>query len=147
MSRDQKPVQTEDAVPTVAHFAAKIDSYGFMHLGNAEAPKDASELARVLIAHKAWLESIADPLVAISGQRARLTRADLRGANLARRDLRGADLAGANLEGATLQGSLLNLADLAGANLKNADLRGAKLDQTILEGACLEGAMLDDIEL
>ncbi len=55
------------------------------------------ELSLILDKHKKWLNG--DP----DGERANLSRADLRGANLSRTDLRGANLYGANLSRANLR--------------------------------------------
>ena len=87
------------------------------------------ELARILAAHKAWLND--EP----GGSRANLSRADLSGANLiganlSRANLRRADLSGANLRQTDLIG-----ADLSGANLIGANLIGANLSRANLSGA------------
>lgn len=54
------------------------------------------ELSLILDKHKKWLNG--DP----DGERANLSRADLRGANLSRTDLRGANLSRANLRAGEL---------------------------------------------
>ncbi len=69
------------------------------------------ELAKILEAHRKWVESEGK-----EGERANLYRANLQEA-----DLRGAKLQGADLRGANLQG-----ANLGGANLQGANLGGAK---------------------
>ena len=67
-------------------------------------------IGEILQAHKAWLNN--EP----GGNRADLSRADLRGADLSRADLRGADLSEADLRWADLSG-----ADLRGADLSRAE--------------------------
>jgi len=89
--------------------------------------------------------------------RAKLTGADLNGANLARvrltyADLTGADLRGANLIRARLIGADLNRADLfdvdfTGANLADANLAGADLRAANLTDAKLTGAKFTDANL
>jgi uncharacterized protein YjbI with pentapeptide repeats len=95
---------------------------------------------------------------------ARLSRADMRGANLAdarlgppeggnelktpqQTDLSGALLAGANLQRADLSRVNLSFADLTGANLAGANLGGADLSHAVLTGANLAGTNLADADL
>ena len=87
------------------------------------------KLQEILAAHKLWLQTDGK-----QGQRANLTRADLR-----RAFLTGADLRGANLWGADLR-----RADLTGAVLRGAFLTGADLTRANLWGAFLAGADLTD---
>ena len=68
--------------------------------------------------------------------------ADLRMANLSDVDLYGADLRMANLSGANLYGADLRRANLSGANLYGADLYGADLRMANLSGVDLYGADL-----
>jgi len=67
---------------------------------------NAKDLQTILDLHNLWLEGNAN------GQKANLSRADLREA----------DLNGANLREADLNGADLSRADLRGANLSGADL-------------------------
>ena len=109
------------------------------------------ELKKILEEHEKWLEN------PMTGKKAFLHNADLRGANLSgaylyNADLRGADLRSANLWGADLSGADLHNADLRGANLSgaylyNADLRGADLRSANLWGADLSGANLRGADL
>jgi uncharacterized protein YjbI with pentapeptide repeats len=127
------------------------------------------EIAEILRKHKLWLKGDKD------GVFAKLTGADLAGANLSGADLRGtnlfkaglagadlrnanllsaslaaADLSGAILVNANLSGAILVNADLAGAdlrdaNLRDADLRGAKLHLADLRGAIIQDTQSDDL--
>ena len=88
---------------------------------------EASKLKEILEKHKMWLNDEE------GGERANLSRADLRGAdlreaNLSRADLRGADLLDTDLRGADLRGADLRDADLLDTDLRGADLREADLD-------------------
>lgn len=83
-------------------------------------------LAEILTKHRAWLND------EDGGERADLSREDLRGANLSGANLREADLSKANLSRANLSEANLSRADLSGANLSRANLSGAKgLLQTV----------------
>ena len=66
---------------------------------------------------------------------ARLSGANLQGADLRNFGLNGSDLSRANLRGADLRQADLTGVNLAGANLNGADMSGAKLDATQLGGA------------
>ncbi len=68
------------------------------------------KLAKILEAHRMWVESEGK-----EGERADLSGANLQGANLTQ-----ANLQGANLTGANLQGAKLPFANLQGANLREA---------------------------
>jgi len=96
-----------------------------------------TELARILSAHEAWVDSRGD-----SGRRADLAGADLRGVDLRDAVLSGAVLRGADLRDALLGRAQLRAADLEGANLGNANLSGAMLESADLTGANLENAKL-----
>ena len=84
---------------------------------------------------------------------AKLSGANLLGANLAGADmtcanLRGADLrGGANLLGANLAGADMTCANLRGANLRGANLLGANLAGANLYGANLRGSNMSDAKL
>lgn len=75
---------------------------------------------------------------------ARLSRANLSGADLQRGRWEEADLSGANLSGANLEKVTLEKANLSGANLSGADLRGAAFEGANLRGANFTGANLTD---
>lgn len=128
--------------PSVADYAAKLESCWALPLPRQFLPKNQHELDEVLDTHRIWTLSVQDPKAPLAGSRGILRGADLRGMNLARRDLRAIDLRGANLEGANLAHSDLTLAALNGANLRNADLKGACLRYTDLDGADIEGTVL-----
>ena len=100
------------------------------------------ELKTILEQHELWLDSNEK-----EGKRARLSGADLAGAdltdaNLSYANLRGADLTGADLIRANLRGACLYGANLIVANLRGANLRGANLIVANLRGANLRGANL-----
>ncbi len=95
------------------------------------------ELAKILEAHRKWVESEGK-----EGERANLYRANLQGANLYRANLQGADLREANLQGADLREANLQRADLREANLQGADLREANLQGADLFAANLQRAYL-----
>ena len=80
------------------------------------------KLAKILEAHRMWVESEGK-----EGERADLSGANLSGAYLFRANLQGADLHGANLQWAPLREANLQGAELWGANLQGANLRGANL--------------------
>jgi hypothetical protein len=69
--------------------------------------------------------------------KARLERADLRGAHLLRADLRKSDLKACKLDHADLVAAQLNEADLQDASLVSADLFGADLTMANLRGTNL----------
>jgi uncharacterized protein YjbI with pentapeptide repeats len=107
---------------------------------------DIDILKAILDKHKAWLYG--EP----GGERAYLSRADLRFAELHRADLRGAhlryaDLHGADLRGADLRGADLCGANLCGANMSRANLCGAYLREANLCGADLRFADLREADL
>lgn len=93
----------------------------------AEALREisAGELEGIFKAHRKWLESGEQ-----EGQRA----------NLSRVDLRGVDLRDANLQAATLRGANLQAVDLRGANLQGARLQRVDLQEAKLQKANLKGA-------
>ena len=126
-----------ELLPGIEEFATKIQSMSRLIPAERRPIADAGELTLVLRLHAIWLGSLADPALAVQGQRACLREADLRGAMLANMDLRGADFSGANLAGANLSGALLDFADLSCANLQGADLRGARMEGTVMSGAQL----------
>jgi hypothetical protein len=75
-------------------------------------------------------------------RRARLSKADLRGADLSNADLAYADLRLANLEGANLAFADLKQAELDFAKLGQADLRASRLKGVSAEDADFSGANL-----
>ncbi len=79
------------------------------------------KLAKILEAHRKWVESEGK-----EGERADLNDANLQKANLYGANLQGAYLDGANLQKAILRGANLQKAFLGGANLQGATLVGAK---------------------
>ena len=83
----------------------------------------------VMNSHAKWLMGDS------AGERADLSRANLRWADLSGANLRGADLRGADLRWANLRGADLSEANLRGANLSEADLRWANLRGADLRGA------------
>jgi len=98
------------------------------------------ELAKILEAHRKWVESEGK-----EGEMAYLSRANLQGAALRLANLQEAFLTEANLQGADLseaklQGANLSLANLQGADLFDANLQGANLRAARLQGADLGGA-------
>lgn len=74
---------------------------------------------------------------------ARLTRANLEGANLSNAKAQFVDFREANLKHATLDGTLLQGADLRKANLQYADFARSELKGANLKGANLSGARLN----
>ena len=99
------------------------------------------ELKKILEEHEKWLEN------PMTGKKAFLHNANLRGADLHNADLRSAnfhnaDLRSADLRGADLHNANLWGADLSGANLRGADLRSANLGGANLRDADLSGANL-----
>ncbi len=88
------------------------------------------ELAKILEAHRKWVESEGK-----EGERANLYRANLQRADLREANLQRADLSNANLEEAFLGGANLLLANLEKANLQGANLEGANLYWANLRGA------------
>jgi len=74
---------------------------------------------------------------------ARLTRANLEGANLSNAKAQFVDFREANLKHATLVGALLQGADFGKANLQHADFARAELKGANLKGANLSGAQLN----
>ena len=109
------------------------------------------ELKAILDRHKKWLRNEEN------GERAALSRADLRGADLrmaalsmaalSRADLCEADLRMADLSRADLCEADLRMAALSRADLCEADLRGADLCEADLRGADLRGAALSRADL
>lgn len=97
----------------------------------------AAELAEVLERHAAWLSSAGK-----EGERAGLSRADLRKAVLG-----GADLRKASLQHAALDSADLSLAQLEGAHLTSANLSGADLAAANLRKASLQDVDLTDANL
>ena len=87
------------------------------------------ELESILDAHRKWLESDGK-----EGERADLSRVDLRGAELDAIDLRKAKL----------QRTDFRYADLHEADFREADLKRAKFRRARLESAKLQGARLRD---
>lgn len=93
----------------------------------------------------------------LSLQKARLDRADLRGADLGfanlqnaflvASDLRGANLGFASLENAILSATNLQEVDLTTAILQGAILSEANLQEALLDGAILQGANLRSANL
>ncbi len=79
------------------------------------------KLAKILEAHRKWVESEGK-----EGERAYLFEANLQGAALFAANLQEAYLDEANLQGAKLRGANLQGAALVGANLQGATLVGAK---------------------
>lgn len=103
--------------------------------GDQEAlrPVDDAERARILDAHKRWLDS-----KGAEGERAALEGRDLRGASLAGADLRRAKLQHADLTNADLSGALLRHADFTDAILQDARLHESDLTDADLTAAkCL----------
>ncbi len=115
------------------------------------------KLAKILEAHRKWVESEGK-----EGERAYLFEANLQGAALFAANLQGAalfaanlqeayldeaNLQGAKLRGANLQGAALVEANLQGAKLRGANLQGAKLRGANLQGAALVGANLQGATL
>lgn len=110
------------------------------------------ELRKIFKAHEKWLQSESK-----KGERADLSRTNLRGknleaVNLMEANLEGADLVGANLFRINLQRARLINANLEGANLSRADLVsvrlvGANLRGANLSRADLQGARLRDADL
>jgi len=115
-----------------------------------EQPSDRSalrevspeELAKILEAHRKWVESEGK-----EGERANLYRANLQEANLYRANLQKADLYRANLQGADLREANLQGANLREANLQGADLREANLQKADLFAANLQRADLREADL
>ncbi len=90
------------------------------------------KLAKILEAHRMWVES--------EGKEGE--RADLSGANLQKAYLGGANLQKADLREANLFKANLQKADLREANLFKANLQKAYLGEANLQGAKLQGADL-----
>ena len=108
---------------------------------------EPQELAKILAAHKKWLDK--EP----GGVCAYFRGADLRGIYLGhtnlgeRADLRGANFRGVNLENTSLAHANLGNANLEHANLGNADLGYTKLEGTNLGGADIRGTYLGNANL
>ena len=102
------------------------------------------ELKTVLENHLHWIREDCEGW---ENMHAKLTRANLTGADLTGANLTGADLTGANLTGADLTGAKLTRADLTGAKLTRANLTGAKLTGAKLTGANLTRADLTGANL
>ena len=100
-----------------------------------------AELNDILSKHELWLKGD------LSGVRADLSDANLRGANLYGADLSDANLSGANLSYSNLYGANLSYSNLYGANLSGANLSGAILSYSNLRGANLYDADLYDADL
>ena len=101
----------------------------------------SEELKSILDQHHLWIH---DPL---TGTKANLINADLRGANLSGANLRKAYLSGANLSKANLINADLSGAYLSGANLIRANLSKADLSEANLIRADLSGAYLSKADL
>lgn len=105
------------------------------------------DLAALLAAHRAWLESHGsagarlDLADAPAGARD-LRGADLQGADLTEADLTKVDLRDADLRGADLYGVVLTGADLRGADLTRARLAKADLSRVRADGVRLHAADL-----
>ena len=110
------------------------------------------ELARILAAHRLYIQSgrkrgtranlsaaelAGHDLSGMLLRRIKLDHALLRNANLAAADLQQANLIGADLRGARLAGADLGAARISGANLQAADI-----EEAVLVGADLEFAMM-----
>ena len=95
-----------------------------------------AELNDILNKHDLWLKGD------LSGVRAELSCANLRGADLSYANLFGADLSYANLSDANLSDAYLSGADLSYANLRGADLSYANLFGANLSDANLSDAYL-----
>ncbi len=93
------------------------------------------KLAKILEAHRMWVESEGK-----EGERADLNEANLQEAYLGEANLQGANLFEANLQGAKLDGANLYEANLYRANLSEANLLGANLQGATLLLANLQGA-------
>jgi hypothetical protein len=100
----------------------------------------AEQLKQILDDHKKWLTSD-------GGSRAKLSRADLSGADLFGAKLSRADLSCANLSGAKLSRADLFCANLSGADLSRADLSCANLSRADLSCADLSCANLSGADL
>jgi len=108
--------------------------------GDQEAlsPVDDAERARILDAHRRWLDSRGG-----EGERAALEGRDLRGASLAGADLRRAKLLRADLTNADLSGAVLRHADFTDAILQDARLHESDLtDANLTEAKCLSAKSL-----
>ncbi len=100
------------------------------------------KLAKILEAHRKWVESEGK-----EGERADLNDANLQKANLYGANLQGAYLHTANIQKAILRGTNLQKAILRRANLQGADLGGANFQGADLFKAKLHGADLDGANL
>ncbi len=100
------------------------------------------EIRDVLLAHREWLESDKK-----NGQRADLSRTDLRGVDFSGADLREAEFSSADLTGANLQNAALGKAIFREATLRDANLQEAHLGNANLEDAKLNGANLAKAQL
>ena len=103
---------------------------------------DADKLKATIEKHGKWLRNEE------GGEKADLSRANLREADLSRANLseanfRWANLSGANFRWANLSEADLSRANLSRANLSGADLSGANLSEANLHWADLSGADLD----
>lgn len=70
----------------------------------------------IVASHQLWLKG------SVKGQRANLSKQNLRGMNFSNTNLQDADLRGADLRDANLTNTNLRYADLRGANLSGVDL-------------------------
>lgn len=104
-----------------------------------------TELKKILIEHKKWLNNE-------GGRRADLSGADLSDTNLSGVNLSGAnlfkvDLSRASLYKANLSGAYLYKANLSGADLMGADFSGADLSEVDLSNAVLACTNLSRADL
>jgi uncharacterized protein YjbI with pentapeptide repeats len=112
---------------------------GYRDLRNVRAP------GAFLVKAKLWRADLRGAFLGFADLRgAVLWDADLSGANLSDADLRDGKLSGANLSGTYLRGALLMGADLRGAGLSAADLRGADLSRADLRDA--QGVTQDQLD-
>ncbi len=105
------------------------------------------KLAKILEAHRKWVESEGKEGERADLFEANLQEADLDGANLQEAYLYEANLQGADLVEANLQEAFLVEANLRGAKLRGAKLQGAKLSKANLQGAFLVEANLQGANL
>lgn len=88
---------------------------------------DTNKLKEIIEKHKKWLNN--EP----GGEKANLSRSDLRGSDLSYSNLRGSSLRCSNLSRSDLRGSSLSDSDLSDSNLSRSDLSGSDLSGSNLD--------------
>jgi len=102
---------------------------------------NADELKAVLKKHQLWLEG------EDGGERADLSRRDLRRASMDGFNLNGAILNGASMNGASMDGASMNRASMDEASINRASMNRASMDGASMNRAILDGATGNMVEI